>query len=97
MRRVVQDASGRTFQEPRGDGGLSQQGWSGDGETWSGPVCALKEESARSLDRWNVGRKINRGVRDDAKAGAPERLELSMDSEYGWSRFRPGRAGEEIS
>lgn len=61
-------------------------------------MCALKEESARSLDRWNVGRKVNRGVRDDTKAlaGAPERLELSMDSEYGWSRFGPGRAGEEI-
>lgn len=59
----------------------------------------LKEESARSLDRWNVGWKINRGVRDDAKAlaGAPERLELSIDSEHGWSRFGPGRAGEEMS
>lgn len=62
-------------------------------------MCALKGESARSLDRWTVGWKINRGVRADAKplAGAPERLELSMDREYGWSSFGPGRAGEEIS
>lgn len=46
-----------------------------------------EEESARFLDRWNVGCEINRGVKEDAKAFG---LSTCKDGDFHQQRYMGG-------